>query len=227
LNLSQAADALRASFLFSNIGKDAALKLAQSAEELRFGPGDFIFWEGDPPIRFYMLTSGRIKVIKHGSQGRETLVAVFNPGDIFGEVAVFENKAYPASATASEPSTVLAFNRDSFSCLLTEHPATAMAMIGILSSRLREAQNRLHDLSGERVEQRLARTLQRLTAKLGTELPFTRRDLADMSGTTIETAVRVLSRFSEMGIITSSRGKVTIKDQARLNAISDDLLQAQ
>lgn len=221
MNISQTINALKTSFLFNNISEEIATQLVQSAEELRFGTGDYIFWEGEPPQRFFVLTSGRIKVIKHGSQGRETLVAYFKTGDIFGEVAVFENKPYPASATAVEPSIVLAFSRTSFSSFLTEHPATAMAIIGILSSRLREAQNRLHDLSGERVEQRLARTLLRLAEKLGPVLPFTRQDLADMSGTTIETAVRVLSRLSESGIIASGRGKVIIKDLTRLNVISE------
>jgi CRP/FNR family transcriptional regulator len=215
-----AAAALRRSFLFASIPPDDLDDLLDQAEEKRYRAGEYIFWEGGPPERFYLLTGGRVKVIKHGSQGRETVVAFFGPGDVFGEVAVLEDKPYPASSVAVEDSSTLSISRQAFGDLISRHPAAATAMVGILSARLREAQSRLHDLAGERVEQRLARTLERLSSKLGLELPFTRQDLADMSGTTLETTVRVLGRLKDDGIISSTRGLVIIEDEQKLRLLA-------
>jgi CRP/FNR family transcriptional regulator, nitrogen oxide reductase regulator len=216
-----AVTALRRSFLFSSASVEEIADLLATAEEKSYESGEYVFWEGAAPDRFIILLSGRVKVIKHGSQGRETVVAFFNPGEIFGEVAVLEDKPYPASAVTVEDSITLSIKRQAFRDFITRHPAVALAMVGILSGRLREAQSRMHDLAGERVEQRLARTLERLSSKLGRELPFTRRDLADMSGTTLETTVRFLSRLKEAGIISSKRGLVVIENQAGLAALAE------
>lgn len=222
MDSASAAGALRRSFMFSSISPQDIGDLLATAEEKNFRTGEYVFWEGEAPERFFLLVSGRMKVIKHGSQGRETAVAFFNPGEIFGEVAVLEEKPYPASAVIVEDSVVLSIKRQAFRDFIGRHPAVALAMVGLLSSRLREAQSRLHDLAGERVEQRLARTLERLSSKLGRELPFTRQDLADMSGTTLETTVRFLSRLKEDGIISSKRGLVVIKDQTGLALLAED-----
>ena len=224
MDYSKAADSLRRSFLFSSTPPEDLADLLATAEEKSFRSGEYVFWEGEPPVGFYLLIAGRVKVIKHGSQGRETVVAFFNQGEIFGEVAVLEDKPYPASAVAAEDSVLLSIKRQAFRDFIERHPAVALAMVGILSSRLREAQSRLHDLAGERVDQRLARTLERLASKLGNELPFTRQDLADMSGTTLETTVRFLSRLKADGIISSKRGMVKIEDGPKLNLMAEGRL---
>ncbi|XUX01270.1 MAG: Crp/Fnr family transcriptional regulator [Dehalogenimonas sp.] len=217
-----ASQALKRSFLFSSISDDDMADLLANAEEKSYTTGEYFFWEGGAPGSFFLLVSGRVKVIKHGSQGRETAVAFFSPGEIFGEVAVLEDKPYPASAIALEDSNALSINRQAFRDFIRRHPGVALAMIGLLSARLREAQSRLHDLAGERVERRLSRTLDRLASKLGPGLPFTRQDLADMSGTTLETTVRFLSRLKQDGIISSRRGLVVIEDALRLKVLTED-----
>jgi CRP/FNR family transcriptional regulator, nitrogen oxide reductase regulator len=92
-------------------------------------------------------------------------------------------------------------------------------VISLLSGRLREAQSRLRDMAGERVEQRLARLLLRLSAKLGSTLPFTRQELSDMAGTTTETTIRVLSQWKDQGVISSVRGKILITDEKKLKQL--------
>jgi CRP/FNR family transcriptional regulator len=213
--------ALRHSFLFEPAGDAELDDIVAKATFRRYAAGEYIFWEGDRPDRFFLLTEGRVKVVKHGNAGRETVVAFFQPGEVFGEVAVLENKPYPASCVVVKDCTVMVLDRVEFQSFIKSHPALALALVGILSARLREAQSRLHDLAGERVDQRLARTLERLTDKLGPELPFTRQDLADMSGTTLETTVRFLSRLKEGGIISSKRGQVTIEDLDRLRLLAE------
>ena len=140
---------------------------------------------------------------------------------MFGEVAVFENKPYPASAQAVVKTRVLGINSRDFLSFVAAHPAVALRIISILGGRLRDAQSRLRDLAGERVEQRLSTILLMLASKFGSSLPFTRQEIADMSGTTTETAIRVLGRLKAGGIISSTRGNVVILDETKLRLLSE------
>ncbi len=196
-------------------------ELAGITSEKSYNTGVYVLWEGEAPTNFYVVADGRVKISKVSPSGKEFIVAFFGPGEIFGEVAVFENKLYPASAQAVTTSKVLNIRREDFLKFLSQSPDVAIKIINILGSRLREAVGRLRDLAGERVEQRIAGILLMLSHKLGPELSFTRQEIADMAGTTIETAIRVMSRFKEGGIIKTTRGKITIADENRLRLLSE------
>lgn len=203
------------------MNEDELSELAQLAIERSYASGEFVFWEEDAPEWIYIVATGRIKVIKHSSSGKEFIVAFFNPGEMFGEVAVFENKPYPASAQAADDTSVLRISRENFLAFLSSRPEVALRIVSILGGRLRDAQGRLRDLAGERVEQRLARILLMLSGKLGPTLPFTRQEIADMAGTTTETAIRVLSRFKDGGIIRSVRGQTLVVNENKLRLLSE------
>lgn len=215
------ADVLRHSVIFSRLNDDEIISLSRLAVERGLATGEFVFWDGDAPDWLYLVAAGRIKVLKYSSTGREFIIAFFGPGEMFGEVAVFENKPYPASAQAAEDTRVVGIKREEFLAFLSAHPEVALKIINVLGGRLRDAQGRLRDLAGERVEQRIARNLLKLSSKLGPRLPFTRQEMADMSGTTIETAIRVMSRFKEGGIIRSVRGHTVILDEEKLRLLSE------
>jgi len=214
-------EVLKQSLIFSSLDEDELGELARLSTERSFEAGGFVFWEEDSPDWFYIVAEGRIKAIKYASSGKELIISFFNPGEMFGEVAVFENKPYPASAQAVTGTRVLGIKREDFLSFLTGRPQVGLRIINILSGRLRDAQSRLRDLAGERVEQRLARTLLMLSTKLGHILPFTREEIADTAGTTTETAIRFMSRMKDRGIIRSSRGKITILDEAKLRLLSE------
>ncbi|GAI49267.1 unnamed protein product, partial [marine sediment metagenome] len=116
---------------------------------------------------------------------------------------------------------VLVIKKDDFLSFLATRPQVALEIINVLGGRLRDAQSRLKDLAGERVEQRIAMTLLMLSAKLGHTLPFTRQEIANMAGTTTETAIRVTSQLKERGIIRSVRGKIIILDETKLRLLSE------
>ena len=215
------AKVLRQSLIFSSLNADELADLASLAIERGFMPGEFVFWDGDAPDWFYMVAEGRIKVLKHSSTGKEFIIAFFGPGEMFGEVAVFENKPYPASAQAVAETKVLGIKREAFLSFLAHRPEVSLRIINVLGGRLRDAQSRLRDIAGERVEQRLASTLLMLSSKLGPTLPFTRQEIADMAGTTTETAIRVMSRLKDGGIIRSVRGKTIIVDETKLRLLSE------
>ena len=218
---SARADILRQSSIFSSLTPDELAELAGLAVERSLAPREFVFWDGDAADRFYMVAEGRVRVLKASSLGKEFTIAFFGPGDMFGEVAVLENKPYPASAQAVGEARVLGIRREDFLAFLGSRPQVALRIISILSGRLRDAQGRLRDLAGERVEQRLASVLLMLSAKLGPDLAFTRQEIADMVGTTTETAIRVISSLKARGIVSSVRGKVTIVDEKKLRLLSE------
>ena len=207
--------------IFSSLSNDELNALASLAMERNFMSSEFIFWEGDAPVWFYIVTEGQVKVIKHASSGKEFIIAFFGPGEMIGEVAVLENKPYPASAQSIARTRVIGIRQEAFLTFLSSRPQVALRIINVLGGRLRDAQTRLRDLAGERVEQRLASTLLMLSFKLGPTLPFTRQEIADMTGTTTETAIRVMGRLKERGIIRSTRGKITILDKEKLRLLSE------
>ncbi len=212
---------LKKALIFSSLSNEELAELARLATGRTFQPNEFIFWEGDAPNYFYIVVEGRIKVVKHTSSGKEFIIAFFGPGEMIGEVAVFEDKPYPASAQAVSAVKLLGIKKEDFLSFLATRPGVALSIISILGGRLREAQARLKDLAAERVEQRLARVLLMLSAKLGTTLPFTRQEIADMAGTTTETAIRVTTHLKERGIIHTVRGKLIILDETKLRLLSE------
>ncbi len=216
---------LRRTPIFSALDDNEIGELAKIAVERRFLSGEMIFLEGDSPGWFYVVSRGQVKALKHSSSGKEFIIAFFGPGEMFGEVAVFENKPYPATARAQAviETRVLGVRREDFSRFLVAHPQLALRIVGVLGERLRIAQGRLGVMAGERVEQRLAGILLMLSTRLGKELPFTRQEIADMVGTTIETSIRITSHLKKKGIISSSRGRIVILDAARLRLLSEGL----
>ncbi len=215
------AEILKQSLLFSSLNEAELAELSKLAIERSFRPDVFVCWEGDAPDYFYVVVEGRIKIAKYSSSGKEFIIAFFGPGEMFGEVAVFEVKPYPASAQAVADTRVLAIKKDAFLSFLATRPQVALEIINVLGGRLRDAQSRLKDLAGERVEQRIAMTLLMLSSKLGLTLPFTRQEIANMAGTTTETAIRVTSQLKERGIIRSVRGKIIILDETKLRLLSE------
>jgi len=212
---------LRQSLIFSGLAESELAELGGLGQERRLGAGEFAFIEGDTPDCFYIVAFGRVKAVKTSSGGKDFIIAFFGPGEIFGEVAAFEGRPYPASAQAVESSTVLCIRRDEFLKFLSRRPQVALRIVSLLSGRLRMASERLRDLAGERVEQRIARVLLMLSVRLGPALPFTRQDIADMAGTTTESAIRFLSGLNQRKITRSVRGKVVILDETKLRLLAE------
>jgi len=221
LTSNSKAQILKGAPIFSSLSDDELGELADLAIERSFMSNEFIFWDGDTPDWFYVVAEGKVKVLKHSSQGREFIIAFFGPGEMVGEVAVFENKPYPASAQVMAETRVVAIKKEALLSFLANRPQVALRIINVLGGRLRDAQSRLRDLAGERVEQRLSSLLLMLSSKLGFTLPFTRQEIADMAGTTTETAIRVMGHLKDRGIIRSVRGKVIIQDEEKLRVLSE------
>jgi CRP-like cAMP-binding protein len=212
---------LKQSPIFAGLNNTELTELSSLAKEKRLVERQMVFWEGDDSNWFYLVSEGKVKIHKTSSTSKDVILSFFGPGEMFGEVAVFENKPYPATAQAITETRLIAINKSDLKLFLLKHPEITMKIVAILSGRLREAQERLRDLAGERVEQRLARLLIRLSIRLGPILPFTRQEISDMSGTTTETTIRILSQWNKRSITRSVRGKITIIDGAKLKLLAE------
>lgn len=224
ININKA-EVLKQTPIFSGSDAEELTKLAGLAVVHRFTPGEFIFYEGDAPDWFYIVCEGRVKILKQSPLGKDVIIAVFSPGEMLGEVAVFQGKPYPASAQAAdEVVLLLGIRHQELLPFLAHHPQIALKIISTLGERLKNAHERLKDLATERVEQRLAKVLLMLSSKMGATLPFTRQEIADMAGTTIETTIRIMSQLKKRGIIHSHRGKIIILDETKLKLLTETTL---
>jgi CRP-like cAMP-binding protein len=186
--------------------------------------GEYVFLECDQPRNLYTVVKGEVKLLKQTEDGRETIVEMAYPGEIFGEEAIFDGQPYPMTAQALEDAELLAISRTDFFAFLRDNPDLALEIITELGTRLREAQNTIRALAMERVEWRIARVLLMLSRKAGIveadgvsiDLPLTRQDIADMAATTVETTIRVLSNFKKMGLVDTEKGKIILRDKKHL-----------
>ena len=220
---------LKKSNFFSSLSETTLKEISRLFVEEKYQRDDYIFFEGDAPEWFYVVKEGKVKLVKHSDTGKDVILQVFAPGDMFGEVSLFDRKPYAASAQAMEPSTILKLSRKDFFLLFGRHPFVATEMIMELGRRLREAHATIKSLAVERVEQRIAHILLKLADKLGIpdnggiriNLSLTRQDLADMAGTTVETTIRIMSRFTKSKIVKPVNGKILILTPQTLRRISE------
>jgi CRP-like cAMP-binding protein len=192
--------------------------------EQGFVPGETIYLAGDPAARLYVVASGQVKLLRHSLGGQDVLLDILAPGDLFGSLATLGNARYAETAQALTACCVLGVGADDFRGIVASHPDVALAVLDTLSGRLQAAHEQVRQLSAHPAEQRLAHTLLALGDKLGRAkpeglliaMPLSRDDLAAMTGTTAETASRVLSQFRKAGLIRSGRQWVAIVDRERL-----------
>ena len=216
------ATALRALDIFSELDETELDELAGRCREVSFGQGEFVFREGASPEALFVVARGRIKVLKHSSRDKELIVGFFGPREIVGEVAVFEDRPYPASAEVVEAATLVVVPRDEFVAFLSRRPQVALRIIRLLSERLRTAQGRLRDSTTELAQQRLARLLLMLLRRMGPRLPFSREELGQMAGLTTETVSRQISELARMGVLHPGRRELVIADESKLEVLSEE-----
>ena len=219
---------LRASPVFAGLPAPELEALVAAAREQSCRAREVIFHEGDPALWLWLVRTGRVRIVRHSRTGKDVVLELLGPGEIFGGVAVIERRPYPASAQATEPSAVVKLPADVILGLADRHPPVVREMALLIGRRLRAAHDSVKSLSVEPVEARLAATLLRLAdregvrAKDGVELPFhlTRQSLADMSGTTVETAIRVVSRWLRDELVEDRGGRLVVRDRKALRALA-------
>ena len=222
-----AAEALRRTPPFSALPPEEVRKLAPFTRARLFDRDETIFRENDPSERFYSVVSGRVKIVKFAPHGKELILEIFGTGDPFGAVAAFEGRPFPASAVALEPSEILSIQRRDFYALLARHPEIVRGLLLGLTRRLIELTQKLAQMTSGGVEYRIASMFLKLADRMGETkgggvvipLALSRQDIADMVGTTIETAIRVMSRWGREGIVRTERASFVIENRAALERL--------
>lgn len=202
--------------------------LERVAREESYRPRDFIFMEGDQALWFCLVESGRVKILKHSRSGKDVVLELLGPGEPFGGVAVIEQRAYPAAAQAVEASVVVKIPREPIVALAERHPSIIKELALMIGRRLRAAHDSVKSLAVDPVEARLATALLRLAREAkrerrGLVLPFhlTRQSLADMTGTTVETTIRIMSRWAKDGLVEDENGRLVLRDLDALAALAE------
>ena len=182
-----------------------------------------IFNQGDENVRAHTVIAGGVRISQSGSDGAEVVIRFICPGEMFGTVALFTDRRYPADATALEETLEVSWSEPELIELMARHPQIAINAIRIVGKRLQEVQNRVRELATQRAERRVAHALMRLARQGGhptvdgtvIALPLRRKDVADIAGTTLHTASRILTGWEKAGLLTSHNQHLTIRQPVR------------
>jgi CRP/FNR family transcriptional regulator len=210
---------LKKSVLFGSLTGKERQKMAALSHERMFDRGETIFEEGHPSDSVWLGMEGRVHLLHHLSDGRIQTTCVMSPGETFCCLPALDRGAYPATAVAATRVKVLQIPSGLFHEIIGKNPTMLKETLCVFGGRLRQVEAKgcmLHDP----VECRIAQALLALQKKFGETIPLTKQEVADLVGTTVETAIRTISRFQKEGWVRSLRGKIQILNAEQLSRIS-------
>lgn len=218
--------------LFADLPPHLYDQLLQTARPCHIRNGESLFHQGEPAQRFYLLQRGKLRLVQHTPEGKDVTLATFSEGDLIGLLVALSDEPYPATAEALEDCELLALQGAPMWAVMQQHAPLAVRVVRMLAARLHEAHERIRELSVERVQQRLARSLVRLARKVGVkqsdgsiylDVRLSRQDLAQMNGTTLETVSRTLTAWQREGLLEVGREQITLIKPHDFVLMADDL----
>ncbi|HEV3284026.1 MAG TPA: Crp/Fnr family transcriptional regulator [Solirubrobacteraceae bacterium] len=210
--------------VFSTLEQSDLERIGQLAVPRQFEPGQAVFREGDQSDTCYIVREGQARAIRTHGDGRTITLATFGPGDIFGELAMFEDERRSATVEATEPTSVVAVLGPDMRRLMAEHPEISTRLVIALGRRLRETNERLTRQSFQTVQSRVAVVLSELVAQELAEgadakdvlVTATQADLAQLAGSSRESASRFLAVLERAGVISQGRGRLVVHEPEAL-----------
>ena len=211
--------------VFAELGADDLGRVAQVAVPRSYDGQQVIFREGDDSDTCYIVRFGHARAIRQHSDGRTITLARFGPGDIFGELAMFDDERRSATVEALDDLSTVAIPGSAMRALLERHPAIAVKLVIALGRRLRAANERLSSQSFQTVQSRVAAVLDQLVEQARAEgeggqrdvlVTATQAELAQLAGSSRESASRFLAVLERAGVISQGRGRLTVHDPAAL-----------
>ncbi|WP_448584418.1 Crp/Fnr family transcriptional regulator [Thermocrinis sp.] len=220
---------LRKLHLFEDLSENELKQALQYMQEKSFRKGEYLFFEEDAEPGIYILLDGLIKLLKETHDAKIVIVRLVYPGDIFGWIEWGKKtpkNTYTAKAI-TESRTLYISNKD-FINLAIKHPAIAIKMTCEATAILLQTYETLKSIAGGKVEERIAKVLLEIADRIGKkyeetiviDAPLTRNDIAEMTGTTVETTIRVMSKWKKMGIINTERGFIEILKRRELERLA-------
>ena len=215
--------------LFRRVGAEDRERLLAVAQMRVYEKGEPLFDEGAPSDFFYVVVTGRVKVFKKRPGGNDIILEIFGAGAPLGAVAVYESRPYPAAADALEPTSCLLIPRPAFFALLEQHSSLVRGLLSSMSHRLVELTTRLAELTGGHVDARFARLFLKLADQMGRPerggtfipLALARQELADLTGTTIETCIRIMSRWGKEDVLRTEKDGFVLIDRTTLQELAE------
>ena len=201
----------------------ASLRKRVTADEI-------VLRQGDVATALYVVIVGRLRASQTTADGQQIIVRYLGPGEVAGYTVLAGRDRHPGTVVAVDDTHLFGWTETAIRELMKNHSSIAMNAVALLGERYHEMQIRLRELSTERVEQRIAHTIVRLSRRAGRRtargieiaIPLSRQDLAEMSGTTLHTVSRTLSAWEEQGIVNCGRRRVVISDPQRLLSVAEE-----
>lgn len=226
MQADRAVAAVRSLPVFRGLSPEDQRRLAALATVRTYRRGETVWNEGDPADRLTVIIRGRVKVVRHGDAG-DVILELFGEGEPVGAIAVYNCMPYPASAVCIEPTVLLVVPRREYFELLDRHPEFARAIIREQTKLMMAMMRKVEELRGQRVEARIAQLFLTLAERMGREtregieipISLTRQEVADLVGTTVESAIRVLSRWGRENLLVTGQGRFVIPSRERLREV--------
>lgn len=203
---------------FADISLADCVAIVSSAQERQFARRQTIFFEGDPVRHVVLLVSGCVKVTQLGANGNEVILRLNGPGDVLGGVGRCVGCEHCSTARTVQPSTALIWDTAQFDALADRYPMLRRNITHVLERRLNELEVRFREISTEKVAPRLSSQLVRLMEQVGkrtdghVEISLSRRELAQLTGTTLFTVSRLLCNWETQGIVSARREAVLVRN---------------
>ncbi len=220
--------AVRSLPVFRGLSQDDQRRVAALATLREYQRGDPLWHEGDPAESLTVIVRGRVKIVRQ-AEGGDVILEIFGEGEPVGAIAVYNYMPYPASAICLEPVTLLTLPRRDYFELLDRHPDFARAIIRELTKLVVALTRKVEEMRGQRVEVRIAQLFLTLAERMGKEvkggieipIELSRQEVADLVGTTVESAIRVLSRWGQEKVLITGEKRFLLPSRERLAKISE------
>lgn len=216
--------------LFRGLPTTALDEVLASATPRAFARNCRVFNQGETRVRAHVLVDGWIRISQFDGDGAQIVVRFIGPGDIFGAISLFTDRRYPADADTMTDATEVSWSDRALLDLMNHHPQIAINAIRIVGRRLQEAQHRVRELATQSAERRVAHGLLRLMRQVGVttsrgvviRFPLRRKDIADIAGTTLYSASRILSAWERAGWLKTRDRRIAVDSLSELMRIADD-----
>ena len=218
-------DDLRRVPLFSDLSEGDLVRFAEVTREREYPRNSVILFEDDPGDSLYIVSTGQVKVVLIGEDGREVILSVLNDGDFFGEMSLIDDEPRSAHVIAMKDSRLLVLRRDDFQQQINQHPSIAVKLLKVLVQRLRRADAKIGGLVLLDVNGRVAKLLLDLADEGGgpkITRKLTHHTIAQMIGSSRETVSRAMRELSDRGLVDVTRREITIKNRDGLAALAGD-----
>lgn len=227
-NIAGRVDLIHASQLFAGLSQPAYERIAWLARPKTFARDEMLFMQGEPARNVFLIRSGNVKITQLAPNGNEVILWMYGVGNVIGALSEPTSCCYTCSVSALEPCTALVWEFAALQGVMLEHSQIRKNASLILTTRLNELEERFREVATEKVPKRVALALLRLVRHIGkevhegVEVSLSREELAQMTGTTLFTISRLISKWSELGLVLPRREALIVRDSHRLEMAQDD-----